>query len=68
MAKYKWYAEWKFGKGMYLCIDSGDAECGMMEPTAYVGDEPTLFRTKEACRRWMREWPRGSFIIKKKEV
>jgi hypothetical protein len=67
MRKYKWYAVWKYDNAQYLCIDDGDAENGMCEPIAYVGDEPTYFRTKEACRKWMREWLPGTFIIKKRE-
>lgn len=68
MNKYKWYAVWKYDNTKYLRINDGDAENGMCEPEAYVGSEPTYFRTKEACRKWTRDWFRGSFIIKKKEV
>lgn len=48
MSKYKWYA--KFKAGGYLCFEDG----GLEELVAYVGDKPTLFRTKEACRSWVR--------------
>ena len=65
MSKYKWYAKFKFGG--YLYLEDGDAEGGICAPIAYVGDKPTLFRTKEACRERVREWPKGSFIIIKKE-
>ena len=65
MGKYKWYAVWKYDSNSYLCIYEGDAESGMCEPSAYVGSIPTYFRTKEACRKWTRDWPRGSFIIKR---
>lgn len=61
MNKYKWYAKFKFGG--YLRLEDG----GLEELVAYVGDKPTLFRTKEACRKWVRRWPKGSFIIIKKE-
>lgn len=65
MNKYKWYAKFKFGG--YLYLEVGDAEGGICGPIAYVDSKPTLFRTKEACRKWVREWPKGSFIIIKKE-
>lgn len=61
MSKYKWYAKDKFGG--YLRLE----DAGLEELVAYVGDEPTLFRTKEACREQVRKWPKGSFIIIKKE-
>lgn len=63
--KYSYIAVWKYDQKQYLCIDDGDAESGMMPPVAYVGDFPTVFASEEACRKWMRGWPRGSFIIKK---
>lgn len=59
---FKWYAEFKWGG--YLCLDLGDAESGMIPPTAYVGEEPTFFRTKDAVKDWTREWPRGSFTVR----
>ena len=65
--KYNWVAEWKYSKGMYLRIDEGDAECGMVEPFVFVSKKPTYFRTKEACRKWTRGWLRGSFKIYKVE-
>lgn len=64
---YSWVAEWKYVKGMYLRIDEGDAECGMVEPVTYIDTEPTYFRTKEACRKWTKEWFRGSFKVYKVE-
>lgn len=67
MKKYKWYAVWKYDSTQYLCVYDSDAESGMCEPVVFVGDRPTYFRTKEACRKWTREWLRGTFIIKKKE-
>ena len=69
MKKYRWYAVWRFDNTKYLHVSSGDAENGMCEPFSFVGDEPTYFRTKEACRRFTRyDWFRGTWIIKKEEV
>lgn len=68
MKKYKWYAVWRYDNTKCLHIYDGDAESGMCEPVSIVADEPTYFRTKEACRRWARDgWFRGTWIIKKKE-
>lgn len=58
---YDWYAKFKWGG--YLCVEEGDGESGPCEPCFYVGEEPTFFRTKEALRKAVREWPRGSFEI-----
>ena len=63
--KHSWVAEWKYGKGMYLRIDEGDAECGMIEPAVYIDSEPTYFKTKEACKKWTKEWIKGTFRILK---
>lgn len=69
MKKYRWYAVWRYDNTKYLRINEGDAENGMCESFAYVGDEPTYFRTKEALRRYARyDWFRGTWIIKKEEV
>lgn len=65
MTKYNWYAKFKWGG--YLYIEEGDSESGPCEPARYVGDEPTFFRTKEALRKAMRGWPRGSFEIHRRE-
>lgn len=48
--KYSYIAVWKYDQRMYLCIDDGDAESGMMPPTAYIGEVPTVFTSEEACR------------------
>lgn len=66
MKKYKWYAVWRYDNTKYLQVSP--MVNGMCEPLAHVGDEPTYFRTKEACRRYARyDWFRGTWIIKKKE-
>lgn len=63
MTKYRWYAVWRYDNTKYLHVENG-----IRGPYAYVGDEPTYFRTKEDCRKCARDdWFRGTWIIKKKE-